>query len=494
MTNKVKTEQVHPWAALWSLVLGFFMILMDTTIVSVANPAIMTGLHTTMVTTLWATSSYLLAYAVPLLITGRLGDRFGQRRIYLTGLAVFTFSSLACGFSHTIEVLIVARVVQGLGASLMTPQTMAVITRIFPPNQRGQAMAIWGVTAGVATLVGPVLGGFIVSVIGWEWIFFINVPVGVIGFVLALRFVPRLAGGMHSFDWLGVALSALGMFLLVFGVQEGENFAWGTIWGPFTVWGVIGAGIVILAVFVAWQWLQERRGSGQPLIPLSLFRDRNFSIGSAVIVTCGFTAVSTSVPLMFYLQLVLHLSPLMAALVMSPMAIMSIALARPVGLLIDSRDPRRVTIIGLLLVACGTGGYGLSAATAAPLWMFLLASLVLGIGNACMWGPLASISTYGLKPAQAGAGSGVYNTTRQIGSVLGSAGMAAVIAAQLQVHLSPAAAARAENGEVPSHLAAAYGQAMAGSFVLPAAVILLGAVLTLFFAPRRTATANAAKK
>ena len=168
----------RPWPALWSLVIGFFMILIDTTIVSVANPSIMEGLNADINSVIWVTSAYLLAYAVPLLITGRLGDRFGPKKLYLSGLVVFTLASLWCGLSGDVQMLIVARVFQGFGAAMMTPQTMAVITRIFPPDRRGAAMGIWGATAGVATLVGPILGGVLVDGLGWEWIFFINVPVG----------------------------------------------------------------------------------------------------------------------------------------------------------------------------------------------------------------------------------------------------------------------------------------------------------------------------
>ncbi|GAB3807529.1 hypothetical protein GCM10028798_32230 [Humibacter antri] len=171
-------KQRSPWPALWALVIGFFMILVDTTIVSVANPKIMEGLNTDINSVIWVTSAYLLAYAVPLLVTGRLGDRFGPKNMYLIGLVLFTGASLWCGLSGSIELLIVARVVQGLGAALMTPQTMAVITRTFPPNKRGAAMALWGATSGVAMLVGPLLGGVLVDGLGWEWIFFINVPVG----------------------------------------------------------------------------------------------------------------------------------------------------------------------------------------------------------------------------------------------------------------------------------------------------------------------------
>jgi MFS family permease len=148
-----------PWLALWSLVVGFFMILIDTTIVFVANPSIGKALDADITAVVWVTSAYLLSYAVLLLIAGRLGDRFGPKRVYIAGLAVFTLASLWCGLSGDIAVLILARTVQGVGGALMTPQTMAVITRIFPPDRRGAAMGLWGATAGMAILVGPILGG-----------------------------------------------------------------------------------------------------------------------------------------------------------------------------------------------------------------------------------------------------------------------------------------------------------------------------------------------
>ena len=223
------TSERNPWPALWALVIGFFMILVDTTIVSVANPAIKAALDpntNNLDNVVWVTSAYLLAYAVPLLITGRLGDRFGPKRIYLIGLAIFTLASLGCGLSGSLEMLIVFRAVQGLGASLMTPQTMAVITRTFPANRRGAAMGLWGATSGVAMLVGPLAGGLLVDGFGWEWIFFINLPVGVVGFVLAWILVPNLEQHEHRFDILGVFLSAIGLFLIVFGLQEGEKFDW----------------------------------------------------------------------------------------------------------------------------------------------------------------------------------------------------------------------------------------------------------------------------
>jgi EmrB/QacA subfamily drug resistance transporter len=269
----VNDTDVKPWPALWSLIIGFFMILIDTTIVSVANPAILRGLHTDIDSVIWATSAYLLAFAVPLLITGRLGDRFGPKRLYLAGLVIFTLASFWCGFAGSIGALIAARAVQGVGGSLISPQTMAVITRIFPPEKRGAALGLWGATAGVATLVGPIAGGLLVDGLGWEWIFFVNVPIGVVGFVLALKFVPNLPTHPHRFDVLGVLLSAVGLFLLVFGLQEGEHYDWGVIAGPITVWGLIVAGVVVLAAFLVEQRFTKR----EQLVPLDLFKDRNFS-------------------------------------------------------------------------------------------------------------------------------------------------------------------------------------------------------------------------
>ncbi|HSU48726.1 MAG TPA: DHA2 family efflux MFS transporter permease subunit, partial [Arthrobacter sp.] len=438
-----------PWPALWSLVIGFFMILIDTTIVSVANPRIMEGLHADINSVIWVTSAYLLAYAVPLLITGRLGDRFGPKKLYLSGLVVFTLASLWCGLSGDVRVLIAARVLQGLGAAMMTPQTMAVITRIFPPDRRGSAMAVWGATAGMATLVGPILGGVLVDGLGWEWIFFINLPVGVVGFILALRNVPALSTHPHKFDIPGVLLSAVGLFLLVFGIQEGETYDWGTIAGPISVWGLIIAGIVVLAAFVAWQ----RFNKGEPLLPLALFRDRNFSLANIGITTVGFTVTAFSLPLIFYYQLVRGLTPTQSALMMVPMALISGGLAPVVGKLVDRVNPKYITATGLVLMAVALLWNSALMQPDTPILMFLLPSAVLGFANAGIWAPLSTTATRNLPPRQAGAGSGVYNTTRQIGAVLGSAAIAVLIQSRLAAEL-PSAGPGGSAGE---------GLAMGGS-------------------------------
>ncbi|WP_081710135.1 DHA2 family efflux MFS transporter permease subunit [Arthrobacter sp. 35W] len=473
-----------PWPALWSLVVGFFMILIDTTIVSVANPKIMEGLRTDINAVIWVTSAYLLAYAVPLLVTGRLGDRFGPKRIYLIGLVVFTLASLWCGLSADVGMLIAARAVQGFGAALMTPQTMAVITRVFPPDKRGPAMGLWGATAGVAMLVGPILGGVLVDSLGWEWIFFVNVPVGIVGFVLAWRLVPTLSVHSHTFDIPGVLLSAAGMFLLVFGIQEGATYDWGTITGPVTVWGLIIAGIVVLGLFVLWQALNK----GEPLLPLHLFRDRNFSLANTAITTVGFTMTAMALPLVFYYQLVRGLTPTQSALMLVPMAVLAGVLAPVVGKLVDRVNPRYIATTGLLLMAVALAWNALLMTPDMSIWMFLLPSALTGIASSGIWAPLATTATRNLSPREAGAGAGVYNTTRLIGSVLGSAAIAALIQSRLAAEL-PAAAAGSSGmefaGTLPPALHAGFSTAMGQSILLPAAVVLLGAAAAVFFAKPR---------
>ena len=457
------------------------MILIDTTIVSVANPSIMEGLGTDINAVIWVTSAYLLAYAVPLLITGRLGDRFGPKKLYLLGLVVFTLASLWCGLSGDIQSLITARVLQGLGAAIMTPQTMAVITRIFPPDRRGAAMGLWGATAGMATLVGPILGGVLVDSLGWEWIFFINIPVGIVGFILAWRFVPSLSTHPHRFDIPGVLLSAVGLFLLVFGIQEGETYNWGTIAGPLSVWSLIIAGIVVLAGFIAWQ----RFNKGEPLLPLDLFRDRNFSLANIGITTVGFTVTAFGLPLIFYYQMVRGMTPTQSALMMVPMALISGGLAPVVGKIIDRVNPKYITSGGLVLMAVALVWNSVLMHPDTPILLFLLPSAVLGFANAGIWAPLSSTATRNLPPRQAGAGSGVYNTTRQIGAVLGSAAIAVLIQSRLAAELpavGPGGESMEFSGRLPEALHEGFSTAMGQSILLPAAVILVGAAVALFFA------------
>ncbi|MCW2793388.1 MAG: drug resistance transporter, EmrB/QacA subfamily [Nocardioides sp.] len=478
------TEEKDPWPALFALCLGFFMILVDSTIVSVATPAIIEDLQTDVNNVVWVTSAYLLAYAVPVLITGRLGDRFGPKRLYLAGLTVFTLASLWCGLTNSIEGLIVARVVQGFGASMITPQTMAIITRIFPAARRGAAMALWGATAGVATLVGPILGGVLVDGLGWEWIFFINVPVGLIGFALAWRLVPTLQTNTHSFDWLGVALSGVGMFLLVFGIQEGHQFHWNT-W----VWLSIGVGLLVLTLFILWQ----SRNPREPLVPLPLFADRNFSLSNVAISAMGFAITAMAIPIMIWAQVVRGWSPTQSALLLVPMALMTIVLARFVGRLTDSVHPRLLTSFGFTAIIASLLWLAAVMTPGSAVWQILLPMVLLGIGNAFVWAPNSATATRNLPIQQAGAGAGIYNATRQVGAVLGSAAIAVLMDSRLAAEGLPSFSGEGGgSGALPPAVAGSFSDAMAQAMLLPPAILVLGLVAVLFFERPRHAGYGAA--
>ncbi|NUR96422.1 MAG: MFS transporter, partial [Kribbellaceae bacterium] len=339
-----------------------------------------------------------------------------------------------------------------------------------------------GATAGVATLVGPILGGVLVDGLGWQWIFFINAPVGVVGFVLALRLVPDLPTHEHKFDLIGVVLSAVGLFLLVFGIQEGQKYDWGKITGPISVWGLIIAGLVVLAGFVFWQ----SRNRGEPLLPLGLFKDRNFSLANVAITTVGFAITAMAFPLMLWAQAVRGLTPTRSALLLVPMAVISGALAPFVGRLVDRTPPRFIAGFGLL--CCSVSMFWMSRVIEpdVPIWHLLLPIALLGVANGFMWAPIGTTATRNLPLHQAGAGAGVYNTTRQVGAVLGSASIAVLMESRLAHNLpGMAGGAPAEGfagGKLPAMVRQGFSDSMAQSLVLPALVLVIGLIAALMFA------------
>ena len=469
-----QVDPTNPWNALWAMLVGFFMILVDATIVAVANPSIMDKLGASYDSVIWVTSAYLLAYAVPLLVAGRLGDRFGPKNLYLLGLTVFTAASLWCGLAGSIGMLIAARVVQGIGAALLTPQTLSTITRIFPADRRGVAMSVWGATAGVATLVGPLAGGVLVDRLGWQWIFFVNVPVGVIGLALAVWLIPVLPTQKQPFDLRGVLLSGIGMFLIVFALQEGQSHHW----APW-IWGTLAGGIGFMAAFLVWQSVNRN----EPLIPLVIFRDRDFSLSNVGVATIGFVVTAMFLPLMFYAQAVCGLSPTRSALLTAPMAIATGVLAPFVGKIVDRSHPRPVIGFGFSVLAIAMTWLSIEMTPNTPIWRLVLPLTAMGIGSAFIWSPLAATATRNLPPQLAGAGSGVYNSTRQVGSVLGSAGMAAFMTSRISAEMPPITAQAQGEGSVtrlPAGLHEPFAVAMSQSLLLPAFFALFGVVAAVF--------------
>lgn len=470
------------------MVIGFFMILVDSTIVSVATDSIMIGLKTDLNSVVWVTSAYLLAYVVPLLVSGRLGDQFGPKRVYMTGLVIFTVASALCGFATSVEFLIMARVLQGLGAALMTPQTMAVITRTFPPEKRGTAMALWGSVAGVAVLVGPLAGGLITGTIGWEWVFFVNVPVGIIAFIAAARLVPRLETHAHRFDIPGILLNTLGLFCLTFGLQEGQKRDWGTIAGPISVWSLIITGVVLLGAFWWWQSVNKR----EPLMSLELFGDRNFTLANIGILAMGFATTGMAIPLMLFAQKSMGLSTIRSAYLLIPMAVMSMVLAPVAGKLTDRVHPRLLAGLGFTGQAVGLWWLGTVMSDKAAVWEILLPITLLGVSGSFIWGPLSATANRNLPMRLAGAGSGVYNMTRQVGAVLGSASVGVLMQNRITDHFAPVLAGMPGGGSaggsfadatgaLPQMLREPFARAMGESLYLPAAMLLIGIIAALCF-------------
>jgi EmrB/QacA subfamily drug resistance transporter len=477
-------------------------------------------------------NAYTLTFAMLLITAGRLGDRFGQRNLFAIGLGVFTIASAACGLSQDPFQLIFARVVQGVGGALLTPQTLAILAAIFPSDRRGAAFGVWGGIAGVATIAGPVLGGVITTYLDWRWIFFVNVPIGVVAFVLAFVVIPDLRPGRSArIDPVGVLLASGGLLALTFGLIEGERFSWGTITTiagvPVTIPGILAASVVLLVLFFLWDARQPN-----PLVPLSLFRDRNFSVTNWVGTTVAFGMVGIFLPLTIYLQSALGFTPLKAGLTLLPMSLVSMPVAPIAGRLADRMGGKYILMTGLFLFAAGMSWVDWAARIDST-WLSFLPGLILaGLGLGCTFAPLATVAMRNVTPEMAGAASGVLNTTRQLGAALSSAVIGAVLQNRLAASLhdeavrrsaelppparqpfidsfsnvargglevgrSTSSAAAAHAGGLPPQVAAqvsrvahevfAYGfiNAMRPTLAVPVAVLVLGALSCLAIKRRR---------
>src|SRR3979409_1414986 len=248
------TSNRNLWPVLLVTVLGFFMIMLDTTIVYVATPSILSSLHASLDQILWVFNGYLLMYAVLLITGGRLCALCGPRQLFAAGLVIFTAASALCGLSQDANQLIAARVIQGVGGALIAPQTITILMAIFPPERRGAAFGMTGAVIGISTVAGPTLGGLIVTNWDWRWIFFLNVPVGILALVGTFLVIPDVRPGRrHRLGLAVIALSSAALFAIVFGLIEGQRYEWGTITGWLTIPMVIGSGVALFVAFIVWQ-------------------------------------------------------------------------------------------------------------------------------------------------------------------------------------------------------------------------------------------------
>ncbi|HLQ17089.1 MAG TPA: DHA2 family efflux MFS transporter permease subunit [Candidatus Eisenbacteria bacterium] len=432
--------RTNPWLVLVVLTTGFFMIMLDTTIVNVAIPAMSAGLKTTLDQILWVLNSYILVYAVLLITAGRLGDLYGQRSLFALGLAIFTIASGLCGFAQDANQLIVARILQGVGGALLTPQTLAILTTLFPPERRGAAFGIWAGVAGLATLAGPTLGGAIVTYIDWRWIFFVNVPIGIAALVLTFVIIPDVRPGRrHGWDIVGTFLATAGLFGLIFGLIEGERFNWGQIGSTVvTIPEVIGAGVVLLVAFVIWERYQP-----EPLVPLSLFEERNFAVANWMAAAIAFGMMSLFLPIVIYLQSVRDFSALTAGLTLAPMSLTSMFVAPVAGRMADRIGGKYILLTGILVFAIGFGTITFVAGPDSTWINFLVPAIVAGAGMGMTFAPMTTVAMRNISPRMAGAASGVLNTTRQVGAAVGSAVVGALLQNRLAVTLHDQAVSHA---------------------------------------------------
>jgi EmrB/QacA subfamily drug resistance transporter len=432
----------NPWAALMVTSLGFLMVLLDLTIVNIAIPNMIDKLHASLDQILWVINGYALPLAALLITSGRLGDIFGPRNMFAAGITLFTLASIACGFAVSPDQLIAFRVVQGIGAAILAPQTLTILMMTFPAERRGVATGIWGAVAGIAAIAGSTLGGLLVTAFDWRWIFFINVPIG--AFVLAMTFIviPDLRlGRKHQIDIRGIVLTAAGLLAICYGLVEGQRYNWGKITSFISIPLVIGIGVVLLAVFLG---LQARMQDREPLVPFALFRDRNYSLMNFTSSALAIGMIGILLLFTIYLQSVLGMSALRAGLTLAPMAVTSIFVAPVVGRLTDRIGGKMILITGLALFAAGLGWMAAIAQPDAHWYTFVAPLIVSGAGIGCTFAPLMTIAMGNVQPQLAGAASGVINNNRQIGAVIG----AAVVGALLQNRLATSLTGQAINRSV----------------------------------------------
>ena len=469
MTTKWRGNE---WAVLLTLGLGFFMTLLDLTIVNIAIPDMSRSLHASLAAIGWVINAYVIALAVLMITGGRLGDLRGKRGLFITGVAVFTLASLACGLSQTVGEVVAARACQGLGAALLMPQTMSVIIAIFPAERRGTALGVWGGIAGLATIAGPTVGGLLVSGLGWRWIFFVNLPVGAVVIVLALLVLPDVtAGRRQRLDLPGVLLASAALVAMSFGLVEGQQYHWGRIWSFVSIPLIIAVGVVLLAAFLL---AQARRQDRDPLLPFGLFADRGFALmsGGNLLVSVGL--IGMALPLTLYLQTGLGFSPLKAGLTMAPSSLMAGAVAPFAGRLAN-QGGRYLVAGGFAIYALGLTAIAVMAGPSSNWYDLLPGFLLSGLGIGCAMSPMQTIATRNVPARFAGGAAGVLNTIRQTGSALGSA----VVLAVLQTRLAD------------GH---GYVSALRAAMIVPIAALLVGAALALALRPVRPASADDAAR
>ena len=407
---------------LWTFVitsLALFMVVLDNLVVSTALPVIRTDLDASLEELEWTVNAYTLTFAVLLLTGAALGDRFGRRRVFAVGLTLFTAASAAAALAPSMDALIAARAIQGIGGAIVMPLTLTILSDAFPKEKRGLALGAWSGIAGLAVASGPLVGGAVVDGISWQWIFWLNVPIGILLVPLALRFLRETYGPDSGLDLPGLALVSAGLLGLVWGLIHGNGDGWTS---PQIV-GSLALGAILTAAFVAWELRTPA-----PMLPMRFFRDRAFAAANGASLLMYFGMFGSIFLLTQFLQTVQGHSPLGAGLRVLPWTAMPMLVAPIAGALSDRIGGRPLMAVGLALQAIGLGWLAAVSTPTVPYTQLVIPFILSGTGMAMFFAPVANVVLSAVRPEEEGKASGTNNAIREVGGVFGVAVLASVFA------------------------------------------------------------------
>src|SRR3954467_13814203 len=407
---------------LWTFAItsiALFMTTLDNLVVTTALPVIRHDLHASLSGLEWTVNAYTLTFAVLLLTGAALGDRFGRRRLFVIGLGIFTLASAGAALAGSANELIAARALQGLGGAIVLPLTLTLLSAAVPAEKRGVALGAWGGIGGLAVALGPLVGGAIVQGISWQWIFWLNVPFGLILIPLALLRLQETHGSNHRLDLPGLALSAAGLFAIVWGLVRGNEAGWASI----EIVSSISAGLVVLVLFVLWELRTEA-----PMLPMRFFRNVTFTAANVASLFMFFGMFGSIFLLAQYFQTVQGCSLLQSGLRILPWTAMPIFIAPIAGLLSDKIGGRPIMAAGLALQAARLAWVAPVLTTTLPYSSIVAPFVLSGIGMAMYFAPVANVVLSSVNPEEEGQASGANNAIRELGGVFGVAVLASIFA------------------------------------------------------------------
>jgi EmrB/QacA subfamily drug resistance transporter len=426
---RILDPETRKWWTLGAVAFGLFMIMLDNTVVNVALPAIQEDLAADLSELEWIVIGYALTFAALMLTGGKLADLLGRRLIFVVGLSIFTLSSLACGLADSGEVLIAARIVQGAGAALMNPATLSIISATFPPHQRGMAIGIWAGVSALALAIGPLVGGLLTEHASWHWIFFINVPIGILAIAASFVLIDesRDTSEVQRLDLPGLLTSGIGLFSLTYALIEANTYGW-------TSGRIVTAFVVAAVGLVAFVLLERHQRT--PMLDLSLFRSGTFAGANAVMLLVAVAMFGVFFFVSLYMQNILGYSAVQAGAAFLPMTLLIVLVAPVAGRTSDRFGSRWLIGTGMTLLAVHLF-YLSRLGLEETYWSLLPAMLIGGVGMGLVMTPSAAAAMSGVPIDKAGVGSAVLNSARQVGGSVGIALIGAIIAHEAAGRRSP---------------------------------------------------------